>query len=102
MNIMETFGKICFTLITMIITALIGGFVFQTLWGWFIVPTLTMPQLTLIQAIGISFFIECLKMNLVKKNDNVFSMLYLLNALIMSIVSALLVLGLGWVITLFM
>ena len=99
---METFGKVCFTLITMIITALIGGFVFQTLWGWFIVPTFAMPQLTLIQAIGTSFFISYLKMNLGKKNDDEFSIEFVFKALVMSIVMALFVLGLGWVITLFM
>lgn len=99
---METFGKVCFTLITMFITALIGGFVFQTLWGWFIVPTFTMQPLTLIQAIGTSFFINYLKMNLAKKSDDEFSMEFVFKALAMSVVTALFVLGLGWIITLFM
>lgn len=99
---METFGKVCFTLITMVITALIGGFVFQTLWGWFIVPTFTMQPMTLIQAIGTSFFINYLKTNLGKKSDDEFSMEFVLKALVMSVVMALFVLGLGWVITLFM
>jgi hypothetical protein len=102
LNKMETFGKVCFTLITMVITALIGGFVFQTLWGWFIVPTFTMQPMTLIQAIGTSFFINYLKMNLGKKSDDEFSMKFVLKALVMSVVMALFVLGLGWVITLFM
>jgi uncharacterized protein YacL len=99
---MENFGKVCFTLITMIITVLIGGFVFQTLWGWFIVPTFAMPQLTLIQAIGTSFFINYLKMNLAEKNDDEFSMEFVLKRLVMSILIALFLLGFGWVITLFM
>lgn len=99
---METFGKVCFTLITMIITTLIGGFVFQTLWSWFIVPTFAMPQLTLIQAIGTSCFINYLKTNLSKKNDDEFSMEFVLKALVMSVVMALFVLLLGWIITLFM
>lgn len=99
---METLGKVCFTLITMVITALIGGFVFQTLWGWFIVPTFTMQPMTLIQAIGTSFFISYLKINLSQKNDDEFSIEFVAKALVMSIVMGLFVLGLGWVITLFM
>lgn len=99
---METFGKVCFTLITMVITTLIGGFVFQTLWGWFIVPTFTMQPMTLIQAIGISCFISYIKMNLGKKNDDEFSMEFVLKVLVMSVVMALLILGFGWIITLFM
>lgn len=99
---METFGKICFTLTTMIITTLISGFVFQTLWGWFIVPTFTMQPMTLIQAIGISFFINYIKMNLSEKNDDEFSMEFVLKILLMSVAMALFNLGLGWIITLFM
>lgn len=97
---MKTFGKVCFTLITMVITALIGGFVLQTLWGWFIVPTFTMQPLTLTQAIGISFFINYLKMDLGK--DYEFSMEFVLRVLIATIVMSLLVLSLGWVISLLM
>ena len=99
---MENLGKVCFTLITIVITALIGGFVFQTLWSWFIVPTFSMQPMTIIQAIGTSFFINYLKMNLGKKNDEEFSMELVLKALMMSIVMSLYILGLGWVFTLFM
>lgn len=99
---METFGKVCFTLTTMVITTLISGFVFQTLWGWFIVPTFTMQPMTLIQAIGISFFISYIKRNLDKENDDEFSMEFVVKGLVISVVMALLILGLGWIITLFM
>ena len=99
---METFGKICFTLISMVITTIITGYVFQTLWEWFIVPTFTMQSLTLVQAIGISFFINYLKMNLDKKDDKEFSMELVFKSLAMSIVMSLFVFGIGWTITLFM
>lgn len=99
---MENFGKLCFTLIIMVITTLIGGFVFQTLWGWFIVTTFAIQPMTLIQAIGISFFISYLKMNLSKSNDDEFYIEFVLKALVTSVITALVVLGFGWVITLFM
>ena len=99
---MKDLGKLFFTLITIVITALIGGFVFQTLWGWFIVPTFSMQPMTIIQAIGTSFFIGYLKMNLRKKNDEEFTMEFVFKTLVSSIIMSLFVLGIGWIITLFM
>jgi len=99
---METFGKVCFTLISMVITAMIGGFVFQTLWDWFMVPTFAMHPMNLIQSIGISFFIGYLKMNLGKNNDEEISIELIVRSLVMTFVGSLFVLGLGWLITLFM
>lgn len=37
---------------------LVMGLVLQTLWGWFIVPTFSLPELTLIHAIGIGLIME--------------------------------------------
>lgn len=99
---MENLGKLFFTLITMVITTLIGGFVFQTLWGWFIVPTFSIQPMTIIQAIGTSFFIGYLNINLGKKNDEKFTMEFVFKTLVSSILMSLFVLGIGWIITLFM
>lgn len=67
---METLGKICFTIIATIINTIIVGFVFTLLWKWFIVPTFHSNQLSLIQAIGLSFFIGYVIRDPYKKEDH--------------------------------
>ena len=101
---METFGKICFTLLLLVVEALIGGYVFQTLWGWFITPTFSMEKLTLIESITIMFFINYLKMNTLKnkKEQEEYTTEKALSMLLTFILTALIVLGLGWILTLFM
>lgn len=37
-----------------VLTIILKGYVISTLWAWFMVPTLDLPVLTIIQAIGIS------------------------------------------------
>jgi hypothetical protein len=66
---MESFGKFCYAFLLVIVLALVGGFVFQTLWGWFVVPTFLLAGLTLAQAMGISFFISYLKYDFNKVNE---------------------------------
>jgi hypothetical protein len=54
---MEEFGKICFAILVLFLLAISGGFVFMYLWDWFIVTAFQVQHLTLIECIGVSFFI---------------------------------------------
>ena len=42
----------------MIVTSILNGYVLSVLWGWFFVPTLELPPLTIVQAIGIAMVVN--------------------------------------------
>ena len=69
---MENFGKFIAILLTMIITPLIRGYVFISLWGWFIVTTFNLNPLRLVEGIGLMFVFSYLtaKLNTDEKNDS--------------------------------
>jgi len=96
---MEQFGKFCLGVIIMILSALIGGWVFMKLWEWFIVYAFNAHKLDLIQSIGVSFFIGYLKW---KKDDKEsegiekVAMKFLQTLIYMAVFF-----GLAWIITLF-
>lgn len=96
---METFGKICFTFGALIITTLIGGYVFMNLWEWLIVYAFNVQHLTLTESIGIAFFIAYL--NPKKKDEEKLTMDKLYEIFIWKIIWSAVVLGIGWLITLF-
>jgi hypothetical protein len=61
--------KIMFLLIIFWIVAIISeGYVLSVLWGWFMVPTLGLPGISLVQAIGISLIFALLT-HRVQKED---------------------------------
>jgi hypothetical protein len=65
---MAVLGLIFFTLGSMVGLTLIRGLVLQALWGWFIVTTFALPDLTLVQALGLSLVVSFLTMQL--ENDD--------------------------------
>lgn len=44
----------------LVVSALLRGYVLSILWGWFMVPTLGLPQLSVVQAIGIAIVVSFL------------------------------------------
>ncbi len=58
---MESFGKICFAFLVVIITILISGFILMKMWAWFMVPVFSLPEFNLYQAIGVSTFLSYIK-----------------------------------------
>jgi hypothetical protein len=94
---MKTFGKIIFLILTLILNIIFCGFVFQKLWIWLILPVFNLPVLTLIQAIGVMFFINAT----IKVTKKDFWEIYI-NKLLNSIITASVALGVGYLITLFM
>jgi hypothetical protein len=50
-------------------TGILGGYVVQRLWGWYIVGTFGLPGLTLGQAIGLDLLVSYLTFKINPKND---------------------------------
>lgn len=99
---MEAFGKFCFAVLVIIFSCVVGGFVFKTLWLWFIVPTFNVPVLSIAQAMGIMSILNYTKPK-VKDNDkertatDVF-----IRGLIEVVLYAIVALMFGWVVHQFM
>jgi len=55
---MNTIAEFLGNIILGIISVVITGFVLSKLWFWFIVPVFALPELRLIEAIGLSFLIS--------------------------------------------
>lgn len=98
---MKTFGKIIFVILTLILNIIFCGFVFQKLWIWLILPVFNLPVLTLIQAIGVMFFINA-TIKVTKKDEAKDFWETYINQLLNSIIIASVALGIGYLITLFM
>jgi len=97
---MENFGKVCFVLLTIIVGAFIGGFMFMKLWEWFIVYAFAVKPLTFIESLGVAFFWSYLKYTKAKDEEK-FSIELLYKAWGNIIIWSIMILGTGWIITLF-
>ena len=53
---MVFFGIIGF-IVWMVVAAILNGWALSVLWGWFFVPTLRLPELGIVQAIGIAMVV---------------------------------------------
>ena len=99
---MENFGKFMTVVLAMIITPIINGFVFSKLWFWFIVPTLQMQPLRVIEAIGIIFLINFIRVKRDKEADkNKFWETFASNMVFIVFMAGFALLF-GWVVTLFL
>ena len=100
---MEFFGKMCFTVIALIISTIVGGYVFLQMWMWFILPVFKLPNLSMIDAIGLSFFVDYLKNNYNKKSDETEKDIskIALKGILTTIIWSVIILGLGYLLTLF-
>src|SRR5688572_29285692 len=41
----------------LLVSAVLNGLALSVMWGWFIVPTFSLPQITIVQAIGIGMVV---------------------------------------------
>ena len=62
--------KLMFVLIFIVINIILGGFVFQLLWNWFIITTFDVKELTLIQAVGINFILDAMQARATQNEQN--------------------------------
>ena len=68
---MENFGKFMTVILAMVISPIINGFVVTKLWTWFIVPTFDANPLRIVEAIGLVFIVNYLRMKRDKNADEV-------------------------------
>lgn len=66
---MENFGKFMTIILAMIISPIISGFVIMKLWLWFIVPIFEINPLRIVEAIGLMFFVNYLKIKRYEEED---------------------------------
>ena len=106
---MKTFGTIMAVLMVLIFTPIMYGFVFSKLWLWFVVPTFGLQELSIIQAIGltyiVSFFLgnnDLFKTANKKTDDKESEESLLIKLIFLPHIYSGLVLFFGWLISLFM
>lgn len=81
-----------------VISSILRGYVLSVLWGWFVVPTFGLPALSIPIAIGISMILAFTTHQIsVKKEEDKSVGTQFSNI----ILHPLLVLGIGWIVTLF-
>ena len=99
---MENFGKFMTIVLAMIISPIINGFVFSKLWLWFIVPIFQMQPLRIVEAIGIIFLINFIRMKRDRAADKEeFWKTFTTNMIFVVLMAGFALLS-GWVVTLFL
>jgi hypothetical protein len=85
-------------LIALVIVAyLLNGVALKLLWGWFMVPTLSLPAISLVQAIGIGIVIDFLTQQHIPRDEDERKEL-----LVHEVLAPVLAIAVGWVVHLFM
>jgi hypothetical protein len=77
------------------------GYVLSLLWGWFMVPTFSLPRLSITAAIGIALTVGMLTSCSDDNNDKTQAEIFT-GLVATSFILPLMVLGVGWVVTWFM
>ncbi|QQG45560.1 MAG: hypothetical protein HYW89_01360 [Candidatus Sungiibacteriota bacterium] len=80
-----------------IVAYLLSGVALKLLWGWFMVPTLGLPVISLVQAIGVGIVISFLTQQHIPRDKDEAKEL-----LIYEVIKPVLAIAVGWVVHLFM
>jgi len=99
---MENFGKFITIVIGIIIPPIIMGFVTMKLWGWFVVPIFEQDPLKIIEAIGLVFLINYIKIKRDKEVDVDEFWSDVVSSLVFIILSSGVALLSGWIVQYFM
>jgi hypothetical protein len=95
-------GKVFLASAVILIGALVGGFVVSTLWAWFVVPTFGIQPISIAQAIGLALVISAFKETKQDDADKYKTFFEKVAYIaIASIMSAVILLAMGWVVKLF-
>ena len=81
----------------MIVAYLLNGVALKLLWGWFMVPTLGLPVISLVQAIGIGIVIGFLTQQHIPRDEDEKKEL-----LVFEVLTPVLAIAIGWIVHLFM
>lgn len=90
-------GTLSIMMIVSIIGIFIGGWAFMTLWDWFVVPVFELPNLTLLQSIGLVLIITFFHRPPVQEQEVKKSSI-IGHAIGTVIISPLLFITIGWII----
>lgn len=94
---MEYIGKFTFYIISIVIGVILGGLIVMNFWEWFIYPVFNFKMLTYSESVGISVFLTLLKTASYTQKPTVETHI----TVITSLIYQLLILGFGWLISLF-
>lgn len=97
---METFGKICYSMLLAISAIFVGGFALLLLWKWFIVTIFHLQPLTIAQAIGLMVFTAFFKGY--KKGEDTQTIHKLTLSFFETLGKISFILLTGWIVTLFL
>jgi len=100
-------GMLSLAFVTTIIATVVGGLVIQIMWGWFITPLFGILPPTVVQAIGLSYFVSALspiKVDTKSKTDNEGKSILgqAVTACLVAVFQPLFLLALGYVVSLFL
>lgn len=104
MRVLKILGGFVGFLILIVVGSVLGGYVLSVLWRWFVSSTFCVPNISIVEAIGITliinFFIRPAEHY---KNEEATSGIYgFLKAAILVMLYPLFALFIGWIIHLFM
>ena len=99
---MKTIGIVATTILVVVFSIIYNGFALSVLWGWFIVPSLGAPALTVPYAIGVAMVVAFLteKIDLNKKDETPWGEKLARSALF-AVIRPSFTLFIGWIVTLF-
>ena len=87
--------------VVLVITALLNGTVLSIIWGWFVVPVFRAPSLSIAYAIGLGLVVSFLTARSSNGKDERRAVEILFSGLLTIVVNAGVVLGLAFVVHLF-
>ncbi len=70
MTVLAVFGGSIVVVILMVVSSIFNGYALSVLWGWFMVPTFGLPELSIAPAIGIAIVISYLTHQVNAKKDD--------------------------------
>lgn len=100
-NTLACFGLVFVAVISVVVSAVMTGWVLSVLWGWFIVPVFSVPHLSVGTAIGLSLVVDILVRQRKSSSEKKELSDIIIEAVSYAILSPLLVLFIGWIVKLF-
>ncbi len=90
-------------LVLMVLGSIFNGYALSILWGWFMVTTLKLPALSIVQAIGIALIVRFLTVQYDPQQENQkgFGEIFF-KSLMLSFLHSAFALFVGWIIHFFM
>lgn len=98
---MKIIGYITTTIVLVIYASIMNGWCLAKLWAWFVVTTLNAPPLTIPAAIGLAVIVKFFQPTAKRNKEQKWSKL-LTEGAVISTVSPLVTLGIGWLVKLWM